>query len=719
MKRAIITGIGGFVGSHFLHYLIKNTDWEIIGIDSFRHKGTVRRVVENLDESRVKIFVHDLSVPIDRPLENLLLQRSFVNGQVVEKPIDYIFNLASESAVERSANDPVPCLRNNYELMINMLEFARRIKPKLFLQFSTDEVYGEAETEPHKEWASILPSNPYCLLPGTKIITKKGPINIEDFNPLVDTCLSRQKGHIVEAKATKKFQLNYKGEIYNINAGGSNVSCTANHKFFKFETFFTEHKNTIGCSKRPHVRIAECCARDLKINDKILITRKIPCCDNRLLNPYNQNESLFRFLGYFVGDGCINKLHYVRLADEKIEYLYFYQELLRSLLGVSKKSSTHAFGNIYKHSTKQCYYLQFRSQNLEQLINLYVPKNDITSYVVGNEVENIKSFLAGFFDAESHYRIKNNKLVSVTMYQKEFKTLETIQFLLRNLGIVGMIEERHKHNKQTNKTYHGWRLKITDAASLKIVCEEIPSLKIKAPTRKPQRKNDKKVDHRRYRITSINKTLYEGPVYDLECPANHNYIANYFVVHNSASKAAQEALTISYWRTYNMPIVITNCMNLIGERQDPEKFLPKIIEKVIKGEEMPIYGDSEYSIGSRIYLHAYNAADAVVFISEQRPTLYSDFVEAGMPASARPDRYNICGNDELNNLELAQKVAAILKRELKYKIVPSEQARAGYDRRYALDGSKLATLGWEAPITLQESLELIIAWTLANPHWVI
>lgn len=351
-KRVLFTGHGGFVGHHCLEYFLEHTDWELICLDSFRHKGTVLRVQEVVQNNpRVKTYIHDLSVPIDPQLENLIFERWIDDrGLVREKPIHYIINMASESAVERSTVDPVTCLHNNWHLAINMLEFARRCTDlQLFVQISTDEVYGEAPpNSAHKEWSPILPSNPYA-----------------------------------------------------------------------------------------------------------------------------------------------------------------------------------------------------------------------------------------------------------------------------------------------------------------------------------------------------------------------------------ASKAAQEAMAISYWRTYNLPVIITNTMNVIGERQDPEKFLPKIIQKIARGDEMPIYGDSLDSIGTRIYIHAKSMADALVFLTKRAPTRYLDLVKTGSTGDTRPDRYNICGDQEINNLEMAQMVASIMGRELKYRLVPSESARPGYDRRYALDGTKMKDIGWEPPMTLRESVEKIVAWTLRNSHWVV
>ena len=174
-KRVLLTGIGGFIGAHCLEYFLNNTDWEIIGLDSFRHKGSFRRVEEankrHLDHvkdtstmaERFNIYCHDLVAPIDPQLESLILNRRIVDGEVVEDKLDYIINMASNSAVERSTADPTECLRNNHDLVVNMLEFARRVNPDIFFQVSTDEVYGEAKPDQaHVEWDVILPSNPYA-----------------------------------------------------------------------------------------------------------------------------------------------------------------------------------------------------------------------------------------------------------------------------------------------------------------------------------------------------------------------------------------------------------------------------------------------------------------------------------------------------------------------------------------------------------------------------
>jgi len=189
--------------------------------------------------------------------------------------------------------------------------------------------------------------------------------------------------------------------------------------------------------------------------------------------------------------------------------------------------------------------------------------------------------------------------------------------------------------------------------------------------------------------------------WDTICPSNPY----------SASKAAQEALCISYWRTYGLPLVITNCMNMVGETQEPTKFIPKIIRAVAKGEPVVIHGTPE-TIGSRMYLDAKNLASAWVYLLRSvQPVGYCGLDQ-------RPMRYNIVGQEEIDNLELAKRIAAIMGKELKYRFEDFHRTRPGHDRRYALDGDKIAELGWTHPIPFDETLRRVVAWSMANPEWL-
>lgn len=339
MKRVLLTGIGGSISTHFLEHFMINTDWELVGIDSFRHKGWMDRVMEvtkNHEDwkKRITIITHDLNAPFSDLTKKKI-------GH-----IDYIISMASLSDVEASIQDPVPFIQNNVNLAINMLEYAREIKPEVFIQISTDEVYGASSSkygDLRKEWDAIIPSNPYA-----------------------------------------------------------------------------------------------------------------------------------------------------------------------------------------------------------------------------------------------------------------------------------------------------------------------------------------------------------------------------------ASKACQEVIAISYWRTYGVPVIITNTMNNFGEMQQSSKF-PAMIQKWIsEGKKITIHGKPGH-IGSRSYIHSRNFADAVLFILKNLPP------HLHVPNTAdRPDRYNIAGDKQLDNLELAQTISKLMgKEELDYELVDSHTQRPGHDPHYGLEMTKLYSKGWKSPLTFEESMKNTIEWQEAHKEWMI
>lgn len=342
MKRVLMTGISGSIGCHFFAHIMKNTDWEVVGIASFKHKGWMDKIVVMTDEhpewlSRLQMVIHDLSAPFS-PLTIKKIRK-----------IDYIINLASLSDVEASIQNPVPFIKNNVDVVLNMLEYAREVKPEVFIQISTDEVYGpisDKDLPGMKEWSEILPSNPYA-----------------------------------------------------------------------------------------------------------------------------------------------------------------------------------------------------------------------------------------------------------------------------------------------------------------------------------------------------------------------------------ASKAAQEAIAISYWRTYDVPVIITNTMNNFGELQQPSKFPAMVQRSIAKGQKVMVHGEKrgdKIEIGSRNYIHSRNFADAIVFILKNCPP------HRHIPdATDKPDRYNIAGDRQLDNLELAKFIAEKMgKPDFDYEVVNVHSLRPGHDRHYSLDNSKLKDLGWKSPLTFEESMENTIKWQQEHADWL-
>jgi dTDP-glucose 4,6-dehydratase len=193
----------------------------------------------------------------------------------------------------------------------------------------------------------------------------------------------------------------------------------------------------------------------------------------------------------------------------------------------------------------------------------------------------------------------------------------------------------------------------------------------------------------------------------------------------SASKAAQEAICISYWRTYGVPLIILNCMNMIGERQDAEKFVPFVVKSLMAGEEVPIHTTNEPvadPTGSRHYLHARNLAHAITFLlARDKIGMYPHWAQGslGHVRTGRPDRYNVATETRLSNFKMASLIADYAGYELKYRLVDAHTIRPGHDAHYGLDASKLQKLGWEPPVPFEESLKRTISWTVNNPEWLL
>lgn len=180
----------------------------------------------------------------------------------------------------------------------------------------------------------------------------------------------------------------------------------------------------------------------------------------------------------------------------------------------------------------------------------------------------------------------------------------------------------------------------------------------------------------------------------------------------SASKACQEAVAIAFWRSYGVPSVVVNLMNVIGERQEPTKFVPLLVKQVLRGEEVLVHACGGRS-GSRAYLYARDAADAILFLlSESSPSGY-DGTDLCVP-----DRYNIAGVEEVDNVTLALAVGDILGREVRYRMVDGATKRPGHDARYALDGTKLLELGWRPRVGFSHALTTTVRWLVQHPEWL-
>ena len=186
----------------------------------------------------------------------------------------------------------------------------------------------------------------------------------------------------------------------------------------------------------------------------------------------------------------------------------------------------------------------------------------------------------------------------------------------------------------------------------------------------------------------------------------------------SASKAAGEEFCVAYENTYKLPIFITHTMNVFGERQHPEKFIPMCIRKVRDGEKIYIHSDQTKTIpGSRFYIHGKDVADAMYFLlhldEDQLKKIYEpDFGGAKCP------KFNVVGKEEIDNLTLTKHIAKAVGKDPVYELIDFHSSRPGHDLRYALSGEYMKELGWEPKYTLEERIKEVVDWSLENKEWI-
>lgn len=181
----------------------------------------------------------------------------------------------------------------------------------------------------------------------------------------------------------------------------------------------------------------------------------------------------------------------------------------------------------------------------------------------------------------------------------------------------------------------------------------------------------------------------------------------------SATKAGGEELTVAYENTYKLPAIITHTMNVFGERQHPEKYIPMCIKKIRDSERVTVHSDKHrVKAGSRHYIHAEDVSAAIYFLLTMK-----SIPEINQYGLQKCQKYNIVGSEEINNLALAQMIADFQGKKLLYEMIDFHSSRPGHDLRYALDGSKMQRLGW-TPSPVKDRLAQTVQWTLENDRWL-
>jgi dTDP-glucose 4,6-dehydratase len=173
----------------------------------------------------------------------------------------------------------------------------------------------------------------------------------------------------------------------------------------------------------------------------------------------------------------------------------------------------------------------------------------------------------------------------------------------------------------------------------------------------------------------------------------------------SATKAASDHLAKAWYRTYGLPVIVSNCSNNYGPYQFPEKLIPLMVLSALHGEKLPVYGNG---LNVRDWLFVDDHARALGLI-----------LRKGCPG----ETYNVGGRNERRNIDVVRQICACLddlrgSAQRHDRLITYVTDRPGHDQRYAIDASKLETqLGWRARETFETGIRKTVQWYLERSDW--
>lgn len=175
----------------------------------------------------------------------------------------------------------------------------------------------------------------------------------------------------------------------------------------------------------------------------------------------------------------------------------------------------------------------------------------------------------------------------------------------------------------------------------------------------------------------------------------------------SASKASSDHIVRAYQHTFDLPVVISNCSNNYGANQFPEKLIPLMINNIRNNKELPVYGKGD-NVRDWLWVEDHARAIDVIFHNGENG-----------------ETYNVGGNNEWKNLDLVHYLCDLMDKKLgkeigtSRKLITFVKDRAGHDKRYAIDSSKLQnSLNWSPSVTFEKGLDKTVDWYLENEEWM-
>jgi len=684
-KRLCITGGWGSIGTQVIDHLVKNTNWDIVVLDSFRHKGYPDRM-DLVDLTRVKTIQHDLVCPI--------------NPEMIKEigKVDYILHLAAMSDVFFSVENPVYTIYNNIASTLMMLEYARKAKPKAFVYFG-------------------------CYDKKTRAVTKNGFKYYHELKKGDVVFTLNEDKEIEEQPIDKILTFDYDGEMIKLSNGLMNMMVTPNHRMYNNKMEIFEADNLLSLVGYKSYKLPYPSNFTGK-NEEILIGG----------NKIDLND-LFYLSGVFIGDGFtayqerltknksgLSKEEFNKRKDLKGRFIsgrtgnketiiskswrIFFDvpendKARKRLEKTLKKLGINYTCNKGKSGEHIYFTSKIWSEYFEQF-GKYAKNKTIPEWMLGYDKKYLQSLFDGLIDSDG-YRHK----LGYQDYSTVSKTLsEKICELGLKIGLYPKLYKTYNESEIDGRKISGSAYNIVFGSNLKsIKASRITTEKYKDKVWCITVKNKNFLTEREGCFAfSGNTDESYGPVkkgeahkeWDTHRPSNAY----------SASKAACEDICYSYWRSYDVPLILTNTMNNFSFAQSSTKFPVIIQKKVEAGEVVTIHGNKK-EIGTRFYIDSRRVAKVLLDI------LKIGAYKHKIGELDEPLRYHIVGKYCLSNLELAKLIAKLMGKPLKYKLVDFHKENKAHDIHYGLENNKI-----EIEDDLEKDLKEVIEWQNLHKEWM-
>ena len=690
MKTILITGGAGFIAHHIVDYFLKNTDSNIILLDRLDYSGNLNRISNLLDtkynnapqyKRRVKFVYHDLKAEINSMLSTYI-------GDV-----NIVLHLAAGSHVDRSIDNPLEFVQDNVVGTCNILNYARGLKNlEKFLYFSTDEVFGSAPFGiNYNERDRYNSTNPYSASKaGAEELcvafenTYKMPIIITHCHDEETLCWS-EKGivsinelsigdNVWTLKDNKELKLepieeivvsDYKGEMIGFKSKKFDLNVTPNHRMLTQKRYgenifsIKYAKDILDNIKDNERHYIPTSGEWVGIDEAIIDISNFIDVTNLHFNTNNIEEKydtldFMAFIGWFVSEGSLGTINKgcISIANTNNVYRNEIISLLnRMKFNISNNINNQSWKNIQINSV-------IFQKFIEDNFGRGCENKKIPDWILKYDKKYLKVLLDCLMKGDGSITESYKRY-----YSKSKKLCEQVAEIAIKLGYSAQVKERTTNTKKLNGI-------DKDCISYYT--------------------NIRESFHSTLEKRNITTSQYNGKIWCIRTKSG-----NFFVSRNGQISCSG------------------NTMNVVGERQHPEKFVPMCIRKIINGETITIHSNKEKTkAGSRFYIHALDVADALYFILTQNPVSPSDYGGASCP------KYNIVGYEELDNLELATIIANSLEMNLNYEFVDFHSSRPGHDLRYALSGELLKSQGWQPQSPIAIRVKEIVDWYKENPEWL-